>query len=165
MAGLILSVIAIVLTAASAWYAHSTVKQAQIANAFSGVGGIFAQYRNIEASRRFVLRELQSACSPEFGVSELPDEAREHVIRVLHFLDHLGVLVDRGLLDKSTVSAFMGGSVLRLWHALSAYVEVERGRRDEEGYQVYFEQLAVMMSEDDRRKKHDALKRFARPSD
>jgi hypothetical protein len=105
-----------------------------------------SQYRDTEADRRFIIRELQKAAEPELGISELPEGIRQRVVNVSHYLDHLGVLVDRELVDATVVYGFMGPSVVRLWSILSPYIEAEAERRREAEYQDYFRRLAIKMN-------------------
>jgi hypothetical protein len=99
------------------------------------------EYRDAEDSRRYVFRELSAVTDPALGISALPDGARVPVIRVFHFLDHLGFLVSSGIIDQVAVSRLMGLSVLRSWKVLGPYIEREREARNQPDCGVYFEDL------------------------
>jgi hypothetical protein len=74
------------------------------------------------------------------------------VLRVLHYLDHLGLLGDQKLADEKAIGGFIGDAIINLWQSLEPYVCAERAKRKREGqgrddqYQLYFENLAARMS-------------------
>jgi hypothetical protein len=81
----------------------------------------------------------------------LPDADREKVLRVLHYLDHLGLLVDQKLADEKSIGGFIGDAIINLWQSLEPYIRAERAKRqrerpDDAQYQLYFEDLAARMS-------------------
>ena len=140
-ASLVISIAALIVAILSAWYA---LRGARIGNALPGALEFLGQHRDFAPDRRFIAQELTSTADVQLGIAELPEEIRERVVRVSHYLDHLGVLVERDLVDAKLVAGFMGGSIIWLWKVLGPYIEVERERRGEE-YQMYFEDLAVRM--------------------
>lgn len=115
---------------------------ARKANALRGYLDFFREYRQYEPDRRYVLRDLRHHNS-SLGISELPDEARVPVVSVCHYLDHLGFLVHRKMIDLDAVARLMGYSVLVCWTALAPYIERERERRPSPDYARYFEYLVA----------------------
>jgi hypothetical protein len=79
-------------------------------------------------------------------VSGLPDEAREPAEEVIHYLAHLGLLIDSRLVEAKTVNRYMGGSVLRCWEELAPFVREERRQRGDDGYGSYLERLVGKMN-------------------
>ena len=120
----------------------------------AGYLDFFREYRQYEPDRRYVLRRLRDH-DPDLGISELPDEARKHVVNVCHYLDHLGFLVDQRMIDLEAVDRLMGNSVLACGRELEPYIERERRRRAErrrpgepptpEDYAPYFDRLVEQL--------------------
>jgi len=146
------SLASFLVACSAAFFAYRQVDAARVANALPVVLDLLGEFEQTRAERYFVGNEL-ARYPPELGVWELPDEAREKVLRVLHYLDHLGLLVDRGLADVEAIAGFAGGAIVALWTALAPYIEVEREKRQRDrdpvdaGYQEYFEDLAARMAE------------------
>jgi hypothetical protein len=76
------------------------------------------------------------------GTSELPEEARVHVMTVAGFFNTVGLLVAYGVIDDLIPGSAMGGSILRAWSRIAPYIENERQRRNDPNYHMYFEDLA-----------------------
>jgi hypothetical protein len=100
------------------------------------------EWRELDASRRFVLQELRKRDASVVGITGLDEGARKHAVAVCHFLDHLGFLVDRGVVRRDDVAGLLGEAVLRNWSALSDFIREERRLRNSE-YSQYFEHLAA----------------------
>ena len=98
------------------------------ANRLRGYLEFFREYRKYEPDRRFVLRRLKYL-DHHLGISELPDDARSQVVSVCHYLDHLGFLVDRRVIDLKDVDRLMGTSVLYCWEELEPFIVEERRSR------------------------------------
>jgi hypothetical protein len=165
VAGFVVSLASVLIAGSAAVFAYRQVAAARVANALPVVLGLLGEFEQTRAERYFVMNDL--ARNPaELGVWGLPDEAREKVLRVLHYLDHLGLLVDRKLADDEAIAGFVGGAVISLWKALAPYVEAEREkrRRDRDqvdaGYQRYFEDLAARMVKLDPPEIRSHLQRF-----
>ena len=62
------------------------------------------------AARDWVIKHLAAECSPDLGVSGLPEPAREHVRRLGFFYDNLGVFVAYRV-------------VMRIWCSASSELE------------------------------------------
>lgn len=136
---LVVAIVAGVAAVASAVWAWQSVREARRANTVPALVDFFREYRSYEPSRRYVLRDLKSL-DPQLGVSELPDEARGHVVTVCHYLDQLGLLVDRRLVEAEAVAGLMGDSILLCWQSLAPYIRQERATRGRD-YAAYFEAL------------------------
>ncbi len=141
-AALIISIVAAVGTVLLAIFGIPALLAARKANALRGYLDFFREYRRYEPDRRYVLRELRHH-DARLGISELPDEAREPAVNVCHYLDHLGFLVHRKMIDLDAVAGLMGPSVLVCWKALAPYIERERERRRVPDYARYFEDLVA----------------------
>jgi hypothetical protein len=96
------------------------------------------EYRGLRRSRRFVITSLH-AFDPTDGVSNLPDNAREPVEEVIHYLEHLCLLINSRLISAKTVDRYMGGSVRRCWEQLEPFVSGERRHRGDQLYARYLE--------------------------
>lgn len=148
--GISLASLAVALLAAV--FSYRQVWQAKVANSIPVVLGLLGEFTETRRERYFVIQEL-SGYDPAMGVWGLPDDARESVLRVLHYLDHLGLLVAEGLADEKAIAGFVGDAIVDLWLALEPYVQSERENRrrdwkvDDVAYQMYFENLAARMVE------------------
>jgi hypothetical protein len=140
----LVSIAAVCAAAASAFYAGRALREARKANAVPALLDFVRECRQYEPDRRSVLRHLRDEHDPRLGISGLPDEAREHVIRVCHYLDQLGILVDQRIVDPEAVAGFMGESILVSWRALAPYIKGERAARKRD-YVSYFEDLAAQV--------------------
>jgi hypothetical protein len=123
---------------------------AKIANSLPVVLNLLNEFTETRAERYFIINDL-SRFEASNGVWGLPDAEREKVLRVLHYLDHLGLLVDRKLADEKAIGGFIGDAIINLWQSLEPYVRAERANRKRERqgrdaqYQLYFEDLAARM--------------------
>lgn len=139
-ASLIVSIFAAVIAGASAALAFRSEREARRANDIA-VLDFLREYRTAEPSRRYVFRELAREQPTHVRIADLPAEPREHALTVCHYLDHLGFLVDRGIVDQEGVAGLLGESVLRAWEVLAPYIRSERDARGTD-YAAYFEDLA-----------------------
>jgi hypothetical protein len=140
-ASLVASGLLFFATALLALYAARALVQARKANTLSGYLEFFKEYRQYEPDRRYVLLHLRDH-DKNLGVSGLPGHARSHVVNVCHYLDHLGFLVWRGMIDLDAVHDLMGHSILVTWRALAPYIKHEREERHRD-YAQYYEHLAA----------------------
>jgi hypothetical protein len=160
-----ISAAAFLVSAIAVVFAYQQLGQAKIANAFPVVLDLLDDFTKTRAERYFILTDL-SRFEPSSGVWGLPDAEREKVLRVLHYLDHLGLLVDQKLADEEVIGSFIGVAIISLWQSLEPYVRAERAKRlrDRGGpdvqYQLYFEDLAVRMSKLDLPKIRKHLRAF-----
>jgi hypothetical protein len=142
----VLAAIAIVVAAGSAWFAWRSVRQANRANQLVVMVDFMREFRQTYNQRRFIAEKLKQQHSAEKGIHDLPDKARRQVAAVLHYLNNLGVLVERKLIDLDDVADFIGGPILRAWSKLKPYVATERKKRGGEPYQQHAESLAKQIS-------------------
>ncbi len=147
-AALIVALIALVVAAISAFISARQLREAMRANAFPAVVDLFREYRSAEmvAARRLLSSKLPEL-EPVEGIQGLPDEVASAAIKVGNYLDNLGVLIARRLLDPEVAAGFLGDSALRLWRELSPFIQRERELRSPAAYQEYFEHLAVTLEE------------------
>jgi len=159
--GIGVALVAVIISGLSVLYAHQSAREARRANTFPAVLDLLREYRStLEPSRRYVIRDLANEVpDTTFGVSELPPSAREHVLAVCRYLDHLGIVVDQGLADPDAVAGYMKESIIRLWERLSPYIRAERIARSQ-GYAEYFEDLAVRMADTDATKIRGHLRKW-----
>jgi hypothetical protein len=152
VASLVVSVVSVGVAVGAALFVYKQVAAARVANSLPVVLGLLGEFADTRGERYFITHEL-AEYPTNLGVWGLPEEAREKVLRVLHYLDHLGLLVDRKLADERAIAGFAGDAIIHLWRCLDPYVRAERGnRRRERGvvdadYQEYFENLAARMLE------------------
>src|SRR5581483_12281856 len=139
-ASLIVSIFAAVIAGVSAAFAFRSEREARRTNDIA-VLEFLREYRAAEPSRRYVFRELAAAHPSPVRIADLPDMPREHAFTVCHYLDHLGFLVDHGIIDQEGVAGLLGESVLRAWEVLGPYIRSERDARGTD-YAAYFEDLA-----------------------
>lgn len=141
-ASLIVSIVALGVSTASASFTFANLREARKANAKALVD-FMREYRDYEPDRRLLIRELRKHPS-RLGTSELPDCIREEVNHVCHYLDHLGFLVAKGVVKPEDVAGLMGHSILVTWGVLRPYIMVERQKRDRD-YAPYLEHLSEAM--------------------
>jgi hypothetical protein len=93
-----------------------------------------------------VLRQLGTECSPEAGVSGLPERARARVQKVGFFYDNLGVLVAYGVIPEGLAIGGFGVGMREAWEVLRPYLRREAVIRNLD-YMVYFEDLVCRLAE------------------
>src|SRR5437867_1164734 len=125
---LAISLGALLVAVVAAVLAYRQVAQAKIANSLPVVLGLLGEFSATRAERYFIAHGL-SLYKASAGVWGLPDEEREQVLRVLHYLDHLGFLVDQKLADEKAIGAFIGDAIIKLWESLEPYIRAERETR------------------------------------
>jgi hypothetical protein len=140
------------------WTAHETRK----ANVIPALLDFLREYREYEPARRYVIRDLQADYDPKdrpFPISEMKSRARKPIVDVVHYLDHLGLLVNERLIKVEDMAGYMGQSVRTLWDVLSPFIQAERTYRSyceqayasdrelrDNDYALYFEDLAVRVA-------------------
>ena len=94
----------------------------------------------LKVDNAFVCGELTKKYSG-YALLDLPDDVRARVMSVMHFYDHLALLIKAGIVRRKEIVAFMGDSICRTWLALEPFIESRReGGKD---YQAFFEDLAA----------------------
>lgn len=143
---LVLSVLALVVSVFVAWRQQRVSKQA---NSLPILVDMFQEWRTEgqKLHREYVYERLREECSPRLGYDDLPTQAKLHVKEVSNFLDNLGLLVYRGIVDEELVIAYLGGSVLELWGVLAPYIREEQKKYWP--FQTHFEHLASRCSRKD----------------
>jgi hypothetical protein len=108
---------------------------------------LFREFRTPEFRdhMRYLQEELWEQCPPgAAGIVDLSDEARAHLAPVSGYFNNMGVLVANGVVDAQLVQSFMGASILGSWWRVAPYAEVERRRRDDPNFALFFEHLAAL---------------------
>ncbi|WP_305784128.1 DUF4760 domain-containing protein [Symbioplanes lichenis] len=108
---------------------------------------MFAEFRTPEfrGYMRYLTEDLQREHPPgDEGILSLPDDVRAQVVPAVSYFNNLGLLVAQGVVDPAIVRGFMNHSVLRAWDRAAPYIRVERARRNDPGYNQYFEHLAAV---------------------
>jgi hypothetical protein len=100
---------------------------------------------SLRAARKAV--HALPAITPENGWDGLTSSGREAAEEVSNYLDAIGFLLNRELLEPHAFAAFMGGSVNNMWRVLGPYIYDYRERHNVPTYQRYFEHLAAVMQE------------------
>lgn len=149
-----MAIAALVVALLSAWFSWLQVKHARAANALPIVVDLLSEFRETREDRYFIVTRLAEYDASK-GIWGLPPDVRERDLRVLHYCDHLGLLVERGYADEDAIAGFIGGAVIHLWSLLAPFVHAERLIREKERgqldsqYQNYFEDLAARMRRKD----------------
>ena len=146
-ASLGISIGAAVFAGFSALFAWRQVGEAGRLNALPVLVDLLQEFRGLDPERRFIFQTLPSY-SPSLGISRLPDDARENVLRVYRFMEQFGLLVREGVVRPEVASGFMRMPILRTWAALKPYIEAERVAR-REPFGEFSEDLAARVLEVD----------------
>ena len=85
-------------------------------------------------------------CSPDLGVSGLPEPAREHVRKVGFFYDNLGVFVAYHVVEEDLVLGFFGVGMNEAWAIMYPFIRREEEIRKMQ-YLVFFNDLVVRFRE------------------
>jgi hypothetical protein len=117
------------------------------ANVLPTAVGLFQGYRRSDmvTRRRLIYHGLSCHQAAE-GLQGLPDDLREAVETVSHYLDHVGVLVRKDLVGIDLVAAFIGGSTMSMWAQMAPFIREHR-RQTAEVYQRHFEYLVTRLWE------------------
>jgi hypothetical protein len=95
----------------------------------------------------YVCTRLWNEHPPTVAFDDLPDKPRHRVTHVADYFFTIGVLVSTGVVSEVIVAGYMGRSILRAWGFLEPYIAAERTRRPDEHYYMFFENLAVVMTQ------------------
>jgi hypothetical protein len=71
--------------------------------------------------RDWVIKHLAAECSPDLGVSGLPEPAREHVRKLGFFYDNLGVFAAYRVVEEDLVLGFFGVGMNEVWAIVYPY--------------------------------------------
>jgi hypothetical protein len=93
-------------------------------------------------ARDWIIKHLAAECSPELGVSGLPEPARDHVRKVGFFYDNLGVFVAYRVVEQNLVLDFFGVGMNEVWTIVEPFIRREEQIR-EMHYMAFFNDLVV----------------------
>jgi hypothetical protein len=143
-------VIAFGALALSTFVSIQQVRQISRQNLLPVVLDAFREARTAEwfQARDWIVEHLADECSPDSGVSRLPQPARGMVGSVGFFYDNLGVFVAYKVLTEDVVIGFFGVGMNQLWTVMEPYILRERQIR-RMGYMVFFEDLVCRFRERD----------------
>jgi hypothetical protein len=106
------------------------------------------QSEEFQRAERYARRILPKEHLPNLGISELPEEARLAVTRVVSLYITLGAYVNFKIADEAIVVMLYGSAADRTWTTLEPYIEREREIRDDpiirgypDGFATFFEDL------------------------
>jgi hypothetical protein len=158
-AGLLLSFVVLV-------YGVRSFREAQRANAFAAAVQFLGDYRELGPARFDLFATLASqALDPELGLAAFDDPGRRSdVVRLAHYLDTLGLLVARGIMDQDTAAAYLGSSAVAVWEALAPFVVAERTIRGDPYVWAHFEHFAATVVAKDRAVVLKDLRRYPLPA-
>lgn len=97
-------------------------------------------------ARDWVIKHLAEECSPDLGVSGLPEPAREHVRKLGFFYDNLGVFVSYRVVEEDLVLGFFGVGMNEVWAIVYPFIRREEEIRKMQ-YMVFFNDLVVRFRE------------------
>lgn len=118
-----------------------------------------AEFRTdvFQRSLDYVLRRLTAEFPSDRGISGLPLKARIHVYRVGHHYGDYGILAVLPTTNRDHVLSYVHGRVLEAWEKLHPYLEEERLKGCCDTYWSYFENLARLAANTDKRRVLDRL--------
>jgi hypothetical protein len=150
-ATVLVAVIAVLISAFSLVIANRSRREAERGNSLGATVDLFREYRSdqMRTDRMLLRNTLEGIEEPSGGVTDLPEPAAQAALRLCHYLDHLGVLVEHDLFPLELVTGFLGVTSVQIWEELLPYIEYERDRREKRLYLEYFESLAVRVREFD----------------
>jgi hypothetical protein len=97
-------------------------------------------------ARDWVLKHLAAECLPDFGVSSLPEPAREHVRKLGFFYHNLGVFVAYRVVEEDLALGFFGPGMNEVWAIVDPYIRREEEFRQMQ-YMAFFKDLVVRFRE------------------
>ena len=106
----------------------------------AGPAQLFQEFRSEvqRAARRLIYRKMPQ----NGGLDHIDEELQTAAERVIVSLNGIGFLVHKGLIPMDRALAqLIGPPVIRMWDRLEKFVKLERGRRKENTYMRFFEEL------------------------
>lgn len=141
-ASLALSIVAIAL---SALLTYRQMKIMNTANRLPILLDFFREVREPEFRRsQRVMYERLPECSPERGLSGLPEDVRSSVLPIVQYYDNLGALVGNKLVTPEVVLSVYSDPVDRCWRLVYPFLAREREIRSQSEYGVFFEHIAAL---------------------
>ncbi|HEV8372957.1 MAG TPA: hypothetical protein VGR68_07120 [Actinomycetota bacterium] len=111
---------------------------------------IFDEFRASEFKQHmaYVTGELWRQHPPgAIGFDDLSDSARRHAGTVTSYYNTVGILVANRIISDLLVASYMGRSILQAWRHLEPYIRSERRLRDDDSWNLFFENLAAVTAE------------------
>jgi hypothetical protein len=168
IAAFVISILSATAAVGAGLIARWQLKEARIANALPAVLALFSEYRTRPMGHaRSVVFDQVGTAERRLPLSELPESVRQEALAVCHFFDHLGVLIEEGLLKPEFAARFLGDTAINLWKKLLPCILAERRLRHDRGwagafdYLLYFESLMVTLDEVGPERSRLKLKRWA----
>ena len=122
----ILGIVTAFVLLIAAYFAWRHVRATRLSTNAQLVVGIYERLRSPETIETL---RLIYGTKPE-SVKQLPKRDVDKIERVLDWLDMIGHLLERGILDEYlAVEAFAGPPVLRCWHQLRQFITEVRQQR------------------------------------
>jgi hypothetical protein len=154
--------VSLITAVSTAAFAFQTRRTALRSLAQPALLKLLEEFRSAEFKKAhtFVCQELPRRHTWR-DLDDLPDDERARVMSVMHFYDHLALLVKARIVRRKEIVAFMGDSICRTWLALEPFITNRReGGKD---YQAFFEDLAVRAARPSQSKvlRRFRLRRFA----
>jgi hypothetical protein len=144
---LAVAILALVVAVSAAVISGWQLRESRKANLVPGIVDLFREYRADEMVRaRRVLVDV-ARYNSDAGLQGLPEEVIQAAIRVINYLNHVGILVANGLLSPALARSFLGGSASRLWRDLSPFISRERELRGRPRYARHFQDLGTALRE------------------
>ena len=163
VAALVLSITAVVV---SVLVSVRQLTLARHSNTLPVLIDLFREHRsdNLTKARVFVFNDLETFDLSQ-GLGCLPEDEQTLVRDLAWFYDNVGALVTHNVVDLEPVSGYLGGSVILIWEKMEPLIQAERARRnlsahDPQRWQVYFENLYLLVRETPPTKARASAKRW-----
>lgn len=130
------------------WYTWQQVKAMRHDVQLGAVWDIFKEMDNDEMrfSRGYVYKNrllYKNFENKKINSKGIPKKAWKHAQRVSTTLDHLGYMVNKGLVPKNLIWDGYRYIIARNWIVLEPFIKFIRQERQQYSYQAYFEELAI----------------------
>jgi hypothetical protein len=122
--------VAIVAIAVATWQVRVAAQSAERSNAIPVLSEISKEVRSADFRESLtVLLNHTPDHLPPGGFKELPREFREHAYKVCYFVDYLGLLCNKGIIDYDTVVSWIGTWIMQVWITMQPCIMEERELR------------------------------------
>jgi hypothetical protein len=138
------SLAAIVISITSARHQALEARRSHLLSFMAEFGGR-SRTREFRVAQEYIRTKLERI-SPEHGIYDLPEPAREHVLLVGYFYQDIGALVVTGVLNEDFALALYYTGIKETWDILEPYIRSERenlARRGAGSIFGSFEHIAV----------------------
>lgn len=158
---LALAIAALAVSAVTVIAVVRQVSEAKKSNTLPTAIDLFREYRSVEMEQaRRLLADQLPRLDATSGMQGLPEDVALAAAQVSHYLDNLGLVVARGLVDPGLAAGFLCENILRTWQDLSPFIFRERELRSQPNYQPYFEHLVATVQHMAPIQAHQNLRRF-----